>query len=104
MNKKTSNVPSGAAVACSAWLADLRARLEKCNERKRALLSLPPIKHDLTLPLPERLDKFERLQSERVSEDISIMAEALAVMQELDARMSAKDPAHRPGDKQPETL
>lgn len=86
MNTKTQ---SPHPVGSSAWLADLRGRLEKCNERKRALLALPPLKHDLTLPLPERLDKFERLQSERVTEDLGIMAEALDVMKQLDALMSA---------------
>jgi hypothetical protein len=84
---------------CSAWLADLQSRLQQCNERKRALLALPQIKHDMTLPLVERLATFERLQSVRVAEDISIMAEALDVMKQLDAFMSANrpklsDPAH----------
>ena len=74
-------------------------RLQRCNERKRALLALPPLKHDMTLPMPERLDTFERLQSERVEEDISIMAEALDVMKQLDALMLANDQAERQSAK-----
>lgn len=102
MNNSTGGAESGEAVRCSAWLDDIRGRLQKCNERKRALLALPPIKHDMSLPLPERLDAFERLQSERVAEDISIMSEALAVMKDIDALMSANDHRELPPPTMPE--
>lgn len=96
MNSETQ---SPHPVGRSAWLAELQSRLQRCNERKRALLALPPLKHDMTLPMPERLDTFERLQSERVEEDISIMAEALDVMKQLDALMLANDQAERQSAK-----
>lgn len=52
-------------------------------------MALPPLKHDMALPLPQRLEKFERLQFERISEEISIMTEALDVMNQLDILMLA---------------
>lgn len=76
-------------VGSSEWLAELRGRMEKCNDRRRALMALPPLKHDMALPLPQRLEKFERLQFERISEEISIMTEALDVMNQLDILMLA---------------
>jgi hypothetical protein len=91
--QKDSNPP----VRCSVLLDDICARLQNCNERKQALMALPPIKHDMILTLHERLDAFERLQSERVAEDISIMSEALAVMKDMDALMSSNSGDQRSG-------
>lgn len=69
----------------TAPLDEICVRLKECNERTLALLALPPIKHDMSLPLPQRLAAFERLQSERVAEKISIMSEALAALKDMEA-------------------
>ena len=97
----SENMNTTESVRCGARLADLQSRLQKCNARKRVLLALPPLKHDMTLPMTDRLDTYERLQSERVAEDISIMAEALDVMKQLDAIVSANAKITRDDERKP---
>lgn len=77
------------SIGSADLLGDLHARIQKCNERMRSLKALPPIVHD------GDLDKFERLHAERLTEEVSIMAEALDVMKKLDALMSPDVPVQR---------
>jgi hypothetical protein len=62
----------------------IRSRMERCNERARAFKALPPILHD------GDFEKFERLKTERLVEEIAIMAEVLDVMKEADEILSRK--------------
>jgi hypothetical protein len=90
MNTPETTDQPAPAVASSALLADLTGRFQKFNIRARIFKNLPAILLD-----GDR-DKFERLKTERLQEEIAIMAEALDVMKGLDAIMSANAQAQRP--------
>lgn len=89
--------PAPTGIGCTDLLADVRDRLEKCNARARAFKELPQILHD------GDWEKFERLKTERLTEEISIMAEAIDAMKQLDALMAARRNGAK-GGRPPKTI